>query len=239
MKKNTLIVTSSWDDGVATDLKLGLLLQKYKVKGTFYVSRLATDDLLKPEDIVSLGKDFEIGSHTMNHPVLTGIPLYEAKTEIKSSKEYLQQLLGHPVDMFCYPDGRYNLAVKQIVKESGFTGARTCIPGGFDPPDDNFEWHMTFLTSNGSPLMALKIFLNACLLNPAALFDWEARGKSLFDKALHRGGVYHIYGHSLELETNNEWPKLERLLAYVSGKENVLYLTNSEVLEYFRNNRSR
>ena len=34
-----LIVTTSWDDGSIQDLKLGELLMKYGIKGTFYIPR--------------------------------------------------------------------------------------------------------------------------------------------------------------------------------------------------------
>jgi hypothetical protein len=49
--------------------------------------------------------------------------------------------------------------------------------------------------------------------------------------ALEKGGIYHIYGHSAEFESNNEWDKLERVLAYISNREGVNYKTNGEIFE--------
>ena len=64
------------------------------------------------------------------------------------------------------------------------------------------------------------------------MLDWESRAKSLFDLALEVGGCYHLYGHSVEHESNDDWDKLERVFAYISKREKVQYLTNGEVFEH-------
>ncbi|MBN2074616.1 MAG: polysaccharide deacetylase family protein [Dehalococcoidales bacterium] len=230
--KGDLIVTTSWDDGTVTDLKLSGLLDKYGIKGTFYISRDSTQDLLGEADILSLSKLHEIGAHTLSHPDLTLLPLPEAIKEIEGSKRYLEGIIGHKVEMFCYPKGGYNDSIKEIVRKAGFIGARVCISGLFALPQDPYKLRMTLLLTNYSPLMALKICVKARLFTPGALFDWERRAKLLFDLALRNGGVYHMYGHSAELESKNEWGKIERVLQYVSNRENVKYLTNGEIFSH-------
>ncbi|GAH46569.1 unnamed protein product, partial [marine sediment metagenome] len=157
--EGNLIVTTSWDDGTISDLKLAELLDKHGIEGTFYISRSSTHNLLQQEDIAAIDKKFEIGAHTMNHPDLTRVSSPQVGKEIKDSKAYLEDLLGHPVSMFCYPYGKYNGDLKEIVKGHGFIGARTCEPGGLSLPRDPYQWHITLFASNGSPLMALKICL--------------------------------------------------------------------------------
>jgi len=232
LTKDNLMVTTSWDDGSVTDLKLAELLEKYGIKGTFYIATSFLDNPLLKKDIVALGKKFEIGAHTLSHPDLTMVSLSEAKKEIEDSKKYLEDLLGHSISMFCYPYGRYNEVIKKIVKDCGFVGARTCDPRGFNLPADPYAWHITLTASNSSPLMALRIWWKFRLWKPSSLLDWESRAKLLFDLALQNGGVYHIYGHSVEFERTNEWDKLERVLAYISNRENVQYMTNREILEH-------
>ncbi len=234
LTKNSLIVTTSWDDGTITDLKLAELLEKYGITGTFYVSK-SIDSPLQDRDIVAIDKKFEIGSHTLSHPDLTKVSLSEAKKEIGSSKTYLEDLLGHPVFMFCYPYGRYNDRLKEIVKEHGFIGARTCEPGGLSLPQDPYQWHITLFASNGSPRIALRICRKARLWKIEALFDWESRAKILFDLALKEGGIYHLYGHSIKFERSNSWDKLERVLEYLSKREKVQYLTNSQIFQRLQN----
>lgn len=227
--KGNLIVTTSWDDGTITDTRLAQLLEKYDVKGTFYIPQAHPDNLLPPEGVVALDKKFEIGAHSINQPDLTRVSAAEAEWEIKESKTILEKLLGHEVLLFCYPRGKYNESVKRIVKDCGFIAARTCNDGGFAPPTDPYQWHTTMQASNSSPLMALRIWLKS-KISLKALFDWESRAKMLFDLALKRGGVYHIWAHSREYEVNNEWDKLERVLQYISRREGVSYLTNGEAL---------
>ena len=114
------IVTTSWDDGYKPDLRIVQLLQTYKLKGTFYITPFLGD--LTDLEIKKIDKSQEIGAHSLTHPRLTKISLVEAKKEIKGSKEYLENILGHSIKMFCYPRGEYNEQIKKLVKESGFLG---------------------------------------------------------------------------------------------------------------------
>ena len=228
MTGQNLIVTTSWDDGTKTDIRLAGLLKKYGLAGTFYIPRFM-ENALPPPDVVALGREFEIGAHSLTQPDLTRIPPAGAGKEIGDSKSYLEELLGYAVPMFCYPYGTYNRPVMDIVRRCGFVAARTAEVGGLAPPGDPYAWHITLAASNASPLMALKICRAFRLWSPAALLDWESRAKAVFDIALRRGGVYHIYGHSEECERRNMWEKLERVFAHISGRVGVRYLTNGEI----------
>ena len=196
-----LIVTTSWDDGSVFDLKIAELLTKYGVKGTFYIPKSLLAHSLKRQDLVAIDEYFEIGAHTLNHVNLTNVSPSEAKREIEGSKAYLEDLLGHKVYMLSYPNGKYNRAVKKMVRDAGFIAARTCNPRNFNPPSDPYEWQITLHTSNGSPLASLKIW-SKNHLTIKALLDWEIRAKLLFDIAFKKGGIYHIWGHSMEFRIN-------------------------------------
>ena len=233
------MVTTSWDDGTITDLKLAELLEKYSIKGTFYIPKSFLDNLLPKKDIIALDEKFEIGAHSVSQPHLTKVSLSEAKMEIEDSKTYLEDLLGHSVPMFCYPRGSYNEAIKKMVKDAGFIGARTCEPGGLSLPRDPYHWHITLLASNDSPFMALNICRQFALWKVSALLNWESRAKLLLDLALEKGGVYHIYGHSEEFERNNSWDKLERVLKYLSNREGVKYMTNGKVIRVIDDDRRK
>jgi hypothetical protein len=56
-------------------------------------------------------------------------------------------------------------------------------------------------------------------------------GKILFDQVLREGGLWHLYGHSWEIEQGGLWAGLAEMLDYVCGREGVLYLSNRDVLE--------
>lgn len=225
-----LIVTTSWDDGSKLDLKLAELLKRHGIKGTFYIPRTYLDNPLEKNEIGMLDKGHEVGSHTLSHADLTKIALPKADVEIRSSKSYLEDLLGHEIVMFAYPKGRYNKDIKEVVKDCGFIVGRTCKHGSFNLPEDPYEWQITLHASNGSPLTSLRIWWRSGL-SANSLLDWERRAKLLFDSALEKGGVYHLWGHSWELERKNEWEKLEMVLEYISHRDGVRYMTNGEIFK--------
>ena len=139
MEKN-LIITTSWDDGDKLDLKLVELLDKYNLKGTFYIK---TTSSLSTEEIRKINKIHEVGAHTINHPRLIEVDRKIAEKEIIGSKEYLTKILGQSPKMFCYPFGSFNKEVKALVKEAGFLGARTIKAFSFIKPKDYFELETT------------------------------------------------------------------------------------------------
>lgn len=224
-----LVVTTSWDDGQKADFKIAKLLTKYNLKGTFYITKPYYRDPLEKWDVVEMDREHEIGAHTLNHVDLSNIPISEAKREIEGSKVYVEEIVDHQIKMFCYPYGRYSEEIKKIIKDAGFMGARTCNSGGFGMPNDPYEWQITLDASNASPCESLKIWRKNHL-SLRSLIDWEIRAKSLFDLALEKGGVYHLWGHGYVIEEKNEWGKLERVFEYISNREGVRYLTNGEVI---------
>jgi glycosyltransferase involved in cell wall biosynthesis/peptidoglycan/xylan/chitin deacetylase (PgdA/CDA1 family) len=230
-----IIVTTSWDDGHKLDLKLARLLKKYDIRGTFYISpknrEFREEDLLSDEEIIKINRDFEIGAHTMTHPRLTKMSEKRAFNEIIESKKYLENLIGEDVRCFCYPGGDYNKKIKELVKRTGFIGARTTKRYCFKCPSDPLVFRTTIQTYNNI-LDILKI-LRFSKFNPLKFFknlNWEHRAKRIFDNVLKNGGMYHLWGHSWEIEKNHYWHKLEDLLAYISNRKNLKYLTNSGVI---------
>ena len=224
----SLIVTTSWDDGSVFDLKIAELLAKYGVRGTFYVPKSLFAHPLSPGDIREIDKHLEVGSHTLHHVDLTRVPPERAEAEIVGSRAYLEDLLGHPVAMLSYPDGKHSRGVAEMVRRAGFVAARTCVSCGFQTPRDRYRWGVTMLACDGSPLLAARGWLKSPF-PLRGLRDWEARARYLWDRALKAGGVYHIYGHAMNLELDNHWDRLERVLAYISGRQGVRYLTNGEL----------
>jgi len=228
-----LIVTTSWDDGSKLDLKLAQLLERYDIKGTFYIPQTYLNNPLGKNEIGMLDKGHEVGSHTLSHADLSKVSLEEARRQIDGSKRYLEGLLGHRIYVLSYPKGYYNQGVKEVVKDCGFIAGRTCQPGSFDLPEDPYQWQITLHASNGSPLMSFRIWRRSGI-PVSSLLDWERRAKLLFDLALEKGGVYHLWGHSWELERKNEWDKLERVLEYLSHRDGVRYMTNGQIFRPHR-----
>lgn len=227
-------VTTSWDDGHILDITLSELLKKYGIKATFYVSPLdreiKKEDRLTDEQIIKLSGDFEIGAHTMTHPHLTTISDDEAKKEIEGSKKYLENILNKPVTSFCYPAGYYTNKHKDILKEVGFKIARTV--------DRHFSSIGTDFFAIPTTVHAYKHYSDAIqILNIVgikkffgAYMNWDELAMAEFDNVMKSGGVFHLWGHSWEIDKNNDWDRLERVLKYISNREGVSYVSNSELV---------
>lgn len=65
------------------------------------------------------------GSHTLNHPILTQMPVELAKKEIIDSKRELEEKLGAKIEHFAYPNGYQNEELKKIIRETGYRSALT------------------------------------------------------------------------------------------------------------------
>jgi peptidoglycan/xylan/chitin deacetylase (PgdA/CDA1 family) len=227
-----LIVTTSWDDGSILDLKLGELLTKYGIKGTFYIPRFSKRITpMQKIDLLELSAKHEIGAHTLNHAHLTLIPPSEAKTEIEGSKSYLEDITGKKINMFCYPFGEFNGDTKQIIKAAGFIGARTVRFNGLKNIPDPYEFGITTAASNHQSDESGEIAKYSQAVSIKSLSDWEVKAKILFDLALEEGGIWHLWGHSWEIGDHNDWDKLERVLNYISHRPGVIYTSNGETID--------
>jgi peptidoglycan/xylan/chitin deacetylase (PgdA/CDA1 family) len=83
----------------------------------------------------------EIGSHTITHPVLSTQPLDVQKREIVQSKQYLEDILGRPVNSFSYPYGGINdLSDKtmRLIREAGYLVACTTISSFVTRQSDSY-----------------------------------------------------------------------------------------------------
>lgn len=68
------------------------------------------------------------GAHTVNHPVLSRIPLDKAEREIRQSKETIEAKIQKPVASFAYPFGKklqYSPAIFPILRDFEFKCAVT------------------------------------------------------------------------------------------------------------------
>jgi peptidoglycan/xylan/chitin deacetylase (PgdA/CDA1 family) len=67
----------------------------------------------------------EIGGHTVNHAVLSNLPLAEARRELAGCRDQIATQLGTPPRHFAYPNGYYTPAVQREVAAAGFEAAVT------------------------------------------------------------------------------------------------------------------
>lgn len=240
---NKAIITTSWDDGHPLDFKLGNLLTKYAIPGTFYIPlSISEKKLISREEMKSLSKQFEIGGHTLTHATLTELSEEEMYKEISHGKEELESICGEIIP-FAYPRGQYNRQVMESVKKSGFKGARTAEFLRYKIRNP-FEYHPTvhafnrILASRGKQTVTTEDKeLSFSLLISGTIFKtWDHIAKKTLDFVLENGGIWHIWGHSWEIDENNDWERLSDVLEYAQqkGKEHgAEFLTNGEIFKKF------
>lgn len=234
------LVTTSWDDGHPLDVRIADMLAQHGMTGTFFVPlRNQTRPRLSAGDLRSLSDGgFEIGSHGMLHRNLLAVPRSELRWEIADSKSELEQLIGRRVGLFCYPIGRYNAEIIREVEHAGYDGARTirmlCTRADFHP------LHVpTTLQAyrHGRPAYLRNLVRRSGvrdLVDYCVSFrncsSWVDLGCRLFDRVLREGGVWHLYGHSWEIDEHGLWGELEQMLQYVAGRAEVRYVRTVDTL---------
>ena len=135
LPRKPVIIT--FEDGYVETYTLVLpILQELGMKAVVFVVadagiRSSVWDRVQPEAVTPLLSDdqilelhavgFEIGSQTLHHVRLPGLPREKAWEEISGSRMALEILLNAPVRSFTYPFGLLDDQVKAIVKEEGFT----------------------------------------------------------------------------------------------------------------------
>jgi peptidoglycan/xylan/chitin deacetylase (PgdA/CDA1 family) len=241
MTHNLAVVTTSWDDGATSDMRIAELLRARGLPGTFYVpiDGYKGKTTLGPPDLRSLWSEgFEIGAHTISHKMLPDLAPGELDHEVRGCKEILEQMLGRQVVTFCYPNGRYSNEVIRSVKSAGFQAARTtrmlCLSSHFAP----FEMPTTLQAYPHRRAGYLRNLGRACTIPGVVKYatefwnlpSWIDVGKKLFSQVLERGGVWHLYGHSWEIEELGMWDDLREMLDHVCRRDGVTYATNRSLL---------
>jgi len=105
---------------------------------------MAHAPMLTRDMIVDLDRHgVDIGAHTVSHPILTSLDDDSARREITSGKAQLEAILGKPVRLFAYPNGKdgkdFDARHVAMVREAGFDAAFTTAPGSFSRDHDRFK----------------------------------------------------------------------------------------------------
>lgn len=85
-----------------------------------------------------LDAGFDIGSHTVNHPILPEIAMARATEEIRLSKWDIEAKLGVAVQYFAYPYGRFSEPIRDMVCEAGYAAACSTLSGFANRDNDRF-----------------------------------------------------------------------------------------------------
>ena len=115
------------------NILLNSMLEKLSIKNNiedFYLNKKEI------QYIDSLG--FEIGSHSYSHTLLSRLDKLNQSSELLKSKKFLENLLNHQINSFCYPYGgssSYTNETINLLKLHGYKNATNVEPRDINEED--------------------------------------------------------------------------------------------------------
>lgn len=216
----------SYDDGVLQDIRFVELLNKYGLKGTFNLNFELMESgfewthecglTVKRLDLQQAAKLYsghEVASHTLTHPYMDNLSRQEIMNQMVTDKEKLEKLFQREVRGFAVPFLYYSDLVAQCAREAGFEYARISEESNsYAVPRDYYWWK-------------------------GGKFHWDDDLEQYVDGFLHTNkelALCQIVGHSYDLDAGDMWDRMEAICAKVSNAEDVLPMTNLEIVRYLK-----
>ncbi len=132
-------ITITFDDGYRDTLTIAAqTLAEKKLPFTVFVSsaNITSGDskFLNRQELIELSNisGATIGSHGHAHTHLAKMSPQDVTSDLKKSKDWLEQIVQKPVTTLSYPHGSYNNNVVRIASEIGFEFAATSNWGVFE-----------------------------------------------------------------------------------------------------------
>lgn len=224
-KKKAL--TFSYDDAVSQDIRLIEIFNKYGLKGTFNINSMLlgqsttlvregveiTHNKNKPENIPYIYKGHEVSAHTLTHPHLPALSDKDVIYQIEQDRLNLSDLVGYEVCGMAYPGSapNHNQRIIDLVRNNtGIKYARTV--------------ETTLCFDQQKDLHCVR----------GTLYHHEQWDK-LFEMGQRfldaKEGQFYLWGHAYEFDIFPErWTIFEEFCQMMSGKTDIFYGTNKEVL---------
>ena len=222
-------VTFSYDDGVTQDRRLIEMLDRYQLKCTFNLNsellgqdgellregQIVSHKKIAPEDVATVYRNHEVAAHTLTHPFLPKLDENEIIRQVSEDQKNLEKLTGKPVVGMAYPGGgeNYDHRVSEIIrKHTSIRYARTIVSShSFDLQDHLWEFQPT-VYHHGEWEKLFELGEKFLALNP------------------DQPQIFYIWGHSYEFDIHNTWDRFEQFCSMISGRDDIFYGTNAQVL---------
>ena len=226
-------LTFSFDDAVRQDKRLIEIFNKYGLKCTFNINSglLGREIYLtregvqvehfkhRPEEIKEVYAGHEIAAHTVMHKVLSTIPDdAELIRTVEEDRLALSELVGYEVVGMAYPGDGKNPSnddrIAELIKNNtGIKYARITTPmKNFEICENLYRFQ---------PTLHFHSHWNE-------LFDF---GKRFVELETDVPKLFYVWGHAYEFDIYPErWEQFDEFCRMISGKDDIFYGTNKEVL---------
>ena len=224
-KKKAL--TLSYDDAVEQDIRLIEIMKKNGIKGTFNLNSglFAAEGTVYPEGQVHrrmtkkqaydlyLSNDMEVAVHAYTHPRLDALTPVEITSEILDDRADIEKNTGKITRGMAYPYGSTSQQVVDCLKACGILYARTTYAtNNFQIAEDWLRLPATCHHNNPNLMKLAEQFVSYAVTTEP--------------------GLFYLWGHSYEFETNNNWHVIEEFCEFIGNREDIWYATNIEIFEY-------
>lgn len=81
---------------------------------------------------------WELDTQGISHADLITLSATELREQVAGARETIEARYHVPVRWFCYPSGHYNATVVAAVRQAGYLGATTVVPGWAGPSVDSY-----------------------------------------------------------------------------------------------------
>ena len=220
----------TYDDGVLQDVRFVKLIDSYGIKGTFNLnSQLMYQQFewvhdsgmivkrLPSETVRELYKNHEVASHTLTHPYMHHMQKDEIMYQLGQDKYNLEQLFGKEIAGFAVPFDYYSTLIADCAQMCGFEYARMSQESCCYEPSENYYWWQTGM-----------FHLNGQLIQ---FVDG-------FFETQQELALCQIVGHSYDLDAEDMWDTMEGVFRRVSEADDIISMTNIEIVRYIRAMRS-
>ena len=154
-------IVISFDDGNKDNYTYAFpVLKKYNLPAAVFmiIQEIGRNvgDKLNWEEIKEMQDSglVTFGSHCIGPEPLINIKSEDViRREIFDSKKILELNLNTKVNIFSYPEGRFNARIKQLVQEAGYQVAVATNPGRGFPNDDIFALKRLRISANSDNLL--------------------------------------------------------------------------------------
>ena len=223
-------LTFSFDDGVTQDKRLIALLNKYELKATFNLNssllglkggwnfngKFLNHTKILPSEVKEVYAGHEVAVHTLTHPNLTGEEDATVAYQTEEDRRQLSRLVGYEVVGMAYPCGGVNNddRVAEVIKmQTGIKYARTIT--------STFSFDM--------PKNLHRLNPSVYICEPDKMFELAEEFVAL---KTDKPQLFFIWGHAYEFDVMDEitWERFELFCKLISGKDDIFYGTNTEVL---------
>lgn len=216
IKSRKVFAASMWDDGLVTDLRLMEMLRELKAPAAFALSpaRYGASRQLNTNpqfgQIISAAElreysDFEIVNHTARHIDLTKLSLVGAEQEITEGRTRLEDIFQRDVSGFCYPFGKHNPRLADILRQHLYLYGRTC--------------QHTDKKKNFDPMM----------LYASAKWDNHNFDALIERTRQDRDGLI-FWGHTYEMREEKDWQKVRKLYEWLLTDPQVKLVSFKEMV---------